>query len=92
METFTNQIMSDFAKKITEWKDGVIKQRLIDKGFGHLVDAAPGRFPKILCVHSDGDEHWYADDGTAEGVLIVSFYPPDLSLKENSIEANYHFK
>jgi len=77
--TFTEEYTAKLGKQLADKKDELIKERLIEKGFEHILSDSPTRRFKRIVVEKHPDyEHWYADNGTEEGVLIISFKNPGL--------------
>lgn len=70
---FQQEFMSKIYNDITNKKQELIKQKLVEKGFGHLIDGIEKRrFPKVCCVKQDNWSYYFADDDTDEGVFIVA--------------------
>jgi len=70
------QIMKDHMEKAAKKKDDFIKSKIIEKGYGHLLEGIEKRiFPKIVCIRDDSMPTWiyyYADNNTDEGDFIVA--------------------
>lgn len=77
MENMTDQITSDLISKITKQQEEIIKQKLIEKGFGNLIEGmTQKRFPRIASVHTQDAKYYYADNGSPNGVFICGFTQP----------------
>lgn len=65
-----NKLFEHLFKK----KEELIKLKLIEKGFGHLIEGLKTRrFPKICCVIQGQWELYFADDNSDEGTFIIGF-------------------
>ncbi len=54
-------------------RNDLVKQKLIEKGFGYLVAGLEKRrFPKVCCIIQNGWSFYYADDDTDEGCFIIA--------------------
>jgi hypothetical protein len=72
--TFTEEYTAKIVKELNDKKDALIKQRLIAKGLErYITDSPKRRFKRMMVEQHPEWEHWYADDGTEDGVLIISF-------------------
>lgn len=68
-----NEIIDKMVSDINKKKEDLIKSKLVEKGFEHLVEGLENRrFPKILCEKRDGWSVYFADDNTDEGCFIVA--------------------
>jgi len=83
-------IMADvtdrFKKELMAKKNDVIKSRFTEKGFGHLlIDIEGKRFKRVVVEQYPDCEKWYADNGTDEGILVITFLKPkeELVLSED---------
>ncbi len=80
----TDTVFNNLNKLILEKKNLIIKQKFAEKGYGHLLEIRENkRFKRIAVEISDGYEKWYADDGTDDGLLIVTFSELGVTYKEN---------
>lgn len=78
-QTYLEQITGILIAKIQANKEQIIKAKFAENGFAHLLENIENkRFKKVVCERSGIYEKWYADNGTDEGVLIVTFVDPDL--------------
>lgn len=76
----TNHILRELQTK----KEQVVKDKFSEKGFAHLLENIDKRrFKKVAIEHFEDCEKWYADDGTDEGVLIVTFLIPEPRFTNN---------
>lgn len=87
-------LINKMTKEFKEKKDSIIKQKLEEKGLSHLlVDIKNQRFKRIAIEQCGNLEKWYADNGTNEGLLIVTFdtsfvtKAPDNFIGDFSIES-----
>lgn len=69
-----NKLYSEIATSLSKKKEDLIRVKLIEKGFGHLIDGLKTRrFPKICCVRQGQWELYFADDNSDEGAFIIGF-------------------
>jgi hypothetical protein len=55
-------------------KEELLKLKLTEKGFGHLIEGFKTKmFPKICCVRRGEWELYFADNDTDEGAFIIGF-------------------
>lgn len=81
MDNYLNELDSpqrDFVNKLSfdllTKKEELIKVKLAEKGFGHLIDElSTRRFPKVCRVQQGEWELYFADDNTTEGAFIIGF-------------------
>lgn len=85
--TITN-LHRRISKDLQEKKEAIIKQKFKEKGFAHLLENLDSskRFKRVVIEISPDCERWYADDGTDEGVLILTIKNYNISLKNEFIE------
>ncbi len=70
---FQEQFMSKLYDDINRKKEELIKQKLSEKGFGHLIEGIEKRrFPKVCCVKQGNWSYYFADNDTYEGAFIVA--------------------
>jgi hypothetical protein len=63
----------DLAKQIQQRKEAILKQRFEAEGYLHLLEGLDKqRFKRVLLEVSGDEERWFADNGTDEGVLVVT--------------------
>ena len=85
---YIEQIMSDHLKKATKQQEDFIKSKIIEKGFGHLIEGIEKRvFPKIAVIKEKGWSYYYADNDTDEGAFIVAIQ--DYTFDTNPREDNF---
>jgi malate synthase len=78
------QIMDKVIRDLESKKEQVIKDKFAEKGFAHLLEnLAKSRFKKVAVEQWSDREEWYADNGTDEGVLIVTFLKPTPQITNN---------
>lgn len=66
-------ISQRLAQSVMEAKESFMKQKLTEKGYGHLIDEMKQmRFPKIAICTSAHDkwEYIFVDDGSVQGKFI----------------------
>lgn len=72
---FHKLLIAKLADDLSKKKEEIIKQKFAEKGFSHLLDGLDKRRFKRIVVESNADcEKYYADNGTDDGVLIVTFF------------------
>lgn len=68
-----DEIINQMVSKINKQKEDLVKSKLIEKGFEHLIEGIEKRrFPKILCEKREGWSVYFADDDTEKGCFIVA--------------------
>jgi hypothetical protein len=73
-QTYMQEIMNKFIGELQAKKEAVIREKFAEKGFAHLLENLEAKRFKRVVIEQSGDcEKWYADNGTDEGVLIVTF-------------------
>ena len=78
--TYIDEMMEKHLESLMKKKEQIIRDKFTEKGFSHLLEnLETKRFKRILVENLDNCEKYYADDGSDNGVLIVTF------LKENYI-------
>jgi len=78
--THFDEMMEKHLESLMKKKEQIIRDKFTEKGFSHLLEnLETKRFKRILVENLDNCEKYYADDGSDNGVLIVTF------LKENYI-------
>lgn len=91
-----DEIINQMASKINKQKEDLIKSKIIEKGFEHLIEGIEKRrFPKILCEKREGMSVYFADDDTEKGCFIVAIQ--DLQLTpfvefDRDCKVNTYFK
>lgn len=70
-----NEAIKKLAEDVQNKKTKLVKQKLKEKGFGHLIEGMEKRiFPRVArVVQPDGWELYFADDGTDSGLFIIGF-------------------
>lgn len=72
--TYIEKFTNFFFRELEAKKEQVIKDKFAEKGFAHLLeDVEKRRFKRVVVEQFDDCEKWWADDGTEQGVLIVTF-------------------
>lgn len=73
-----NYLSKEF-KAINKQIDETVKQKLVEKGFGHLIkDMRKKRFPKICCISFKKWNYFFADDDSEKGVFLIAIENYDL--------------
>ena len=68
-----NEATNDIVKSVMDMKERFVKQKLIEKGYGHLVDDLKQmRFPKINISTKGEWEYIFVDNGSVQGNFIVA--------------------
>lgn len=71
---YEDQMMRRMLADIEEKKAEIVLAKFTEKGYAHLLDEDEDRrFKKIIVEFKNDREYWYVDNGTAEGLLIVTF-------------------
>jgi hypothetical protein len=94
--TFWELQQKEWLNKLSELsskREELIKQKLIEKGFGHLIEGIEKRkFPKICQIREGEWTSVYADNNTDEGAFIIAFKETDFNTdyldKDFSIKMN----
>lgn len=87
--------MQNYYREIAKKKNDLIKEKLTEKGFGHLVEGMEKRkFPKVICITQDKWSCYYADNDTDEGAFIVAIKDvfPILDTESSSYKITFHFE
>ena len=76
-------LVNNIAIELQRKKDQIIIAKFEEKGFSHLLATIENkRFKRILIERHPDCEKWFADNGTDEGVLIVTFLNPSQQLPD----------
>lgn len=68
------QFLDKLSEDLSDKKEELLKQKLKEKGFGHLIEGLKTRiFPKICCIRQGEWELYFADNDTDEGAFIIGF-------------------
>jgi hypothetical protein len=86
-----NELLMKQASDIEAKKEEIIKDRLIKKGYGYLLnDLSKRRFKRIICEKYPDKEIWYVDNDTIEGERIVTFeFPSPLYSFDEGMKVSY---
>jgi hypothetical protein len=69
----SKKLMLKYAELINE-KEKLIREKLTEKGFGHLIEGIEKRrFPKICQIKQGEWTYVYADNDTDEGAFIIAY-------------------
>jgi len=75
--------------------DRVIKEGLVQMPL-NLKEEKQRRFPRLGCFcHDDGSEHWYWNDGSNDGLHLISFYPNKHlapASEDNKLAAAFYYR
>lgn len=90
-----NQLIQDQTKKILAQKEQIIKDKFLEIGideskFDELINC---RFPKITKeVYQDQTETYYYNDGSKDGLRVVTFKPMNISTDLSNVDSlSYQF-
>ena len=99
MEDYISKIVQDAAKNLQIEKERLIKLRIKERVNEDvdLIIEAQKRFSKICReFHSnDQSEHWYWNDGTENGLHLISFYQDfeqDLMNKDYKFNVGFKYR
>jgi len=82
--TYMQEIMNNVVRELQAKKEQIIKDKFAEKGFAYLLEnMEKRRFKKVIVEKWDDCEKWYADNGTDEGTLIVTFLNPTPQFTNN---------
>lgn len=76
-ENFLNEVIKDLSQKIESQKEALIEAELKQRiGNGiNLHEEHKRKFPRLKMEKThQGIENWYWDDGTENGMLLISFW------------------
>lgn len=74
MENFLQESISNALAEFDKKKDAVIANRIKSLGIkDDIKEQSTKRFNKFLCEVRDNEETYYYNDGTDEGLRIVTF-------------------
>jgi valyl-tRNA synthetase len=80
MTNFLDQQIAEMVNNINQQKQAILDSKLEEKGFKiDWEEEAFGRFPKLIKAVQGNKETWYYNDGTKEGIRIVTFEQSDLN-------------
>lgn len=69
MNQFKNQLINELAKSFED----IVIAKIIEKGYGHYLNQNPNaRFSRIIDVVQGDYNRIYVDDGTDDGLLVVT--------------------
>lgn len=92
-----SEMISELAKKLNDEKERLIKQRISER-VGTKYDVFTDqvkRFPKLVKeYHSDDQsEHYYWNDGSDNGLHIISFYQKNnFDINKSSFDLGFNYK
>lgn len=82
MNQFKDQLINELAKSFED----IITSKIIEKGYGHYLNQNPNaRFSRIIHVIQGDYNRIYVDDGTNDGLLVVTLLleKPELTFGNN---------
>jgi hypothetical protein len=80
MDYFNERIIKELSSKIIAQQEEILRQKLIEKGFGNLIEGMKNRrFPKITRIDTVDAKYYYADNNSPNGVFIIGFTKPEMS-------------
>jgi len=92
-------VISQHVKQIQAKQNELIKERLtVILGYElNLEDEAKRRFPRIGIFQDATDQstHYYWNDGSIDGIRIISFYKGDINfdkIDDGKISANFNYR
>ena len=81
MENYISEIVQKAANHLQAEKDRLLGVRIVERVRNinepiNFNEEITRRFPRIKCEFNSPDqsEHWYWNDGTKEGLHLISFY------------------
>jgi len=77
-------LMIEITTSINTKKDGIINERLLilDPNF-NIEKEKNRRFKKLICEHRPKSESYYFNDGSDDGVHLVTFFYNDFELSKD---------
>ncbi len=84
MENMMQDIMNNAVKNIQQQQDEVIKKRLFEI-LGYELDIeeeGKRRFPRIGIFQRDNETNYYWNDGSINGIRIITFIQEPIDFKE----------
>lgn len=92
-----DELISKMTSDISKKKEDLVKSKLIEKGFEHLIEGLEKRrFPKIICEKREGWSLYFADDNTEKGCFIVAIqdlqFNPQFSELDRGCNMSIEFK
>lgn len=78
---YENEVISKLVKDIQAKKEALVQGKIKELvGEVDLIKESKRVFPRIACVmHEDQSEHYYWNDGSEEGLRLISFYPDSMA-------------
>lgn len=73
MRSFQEEMINKLISDLNNKKDLLIKERLSALNLLHLLPTEKTKFPKVLCEQHPDEEIWFVDNGTKEGLRIITF-------------------
>lgn len=73
-------LMASHWQELAKKKEDILIKRLKEKGFEYLLKGIETRrFKRINVEISETEEKIYVDNGTEEGLLIITFVKPEIN-------------
>lgn len=88
MNGFEDYIISNLSEQLNLKKEEIIKDKFNEIGLSHLLENLNNSRFKRVIIEVDGEfERWYADNGTIEGLLVITFINelPSVNFDDNRI-------
>lgn len=90
MESFLSQIYYQTLQNLNKEKQRIFVQKLNEKGFTiDLMEQRGKKFKDVLIINEDEKEHWFYNNGTNEGLKVVTFYPKEPSFLGNEVTVGF---
>lgn len=85
---YMETIMTDILKEVQGKKDALVKQKLIEKGFEHLIEGMEKKlFPKVCSFRYEGWTYFFADNDTDDGCFIVAIQDLQFNYDSQDVDA-----
>ena len=94
MNEIQETIISDLIQKINQQKDALLIERILtktDAGLSFsLKDELHRKFPRLCNIvdNINFKEEWFWNDGSDEGLLLITFVTNPLILADNAFNYN----
>lgn len=84
----------DFVyKSFLENQEECLKKKLLEVGIEESVEYLTSRrFPKLTRERRGGWEYWYYNDGSADGLLVISFSEPRVEQDGNTLTVKFDIR
>ena len=73
--SYMAETVNRMVNELNDKKEKILRDKIEEMGLTHLLETFNHRFPRICIVHSvdNSTETYYADNGTIEGLRIITF-------------------